>query len=66
MLFTFLSKYWRMKMKPEKYESLKEEVEFYIADWYFKGCRVLFFDDIKQAFPEIKEKQLKKMWRELK
>jgi hypothetical protein len=53
-------------MKPEKYESLKEEVEFYIADWYFKGCRVLFFDDIKQAFPEIKEKQLKKMWKELK
>jgi hypothetical protein len=53
-------------MKPEKYESLKEEVEFFIADWHFKSFYRILFDDIKQAFPEIKKKHLKKMWKELK
>lgn len=53
-------------MKPEKYEELKTEVEFFIADKYFKSFHRIFYDDVKQAFPEIKDKHLKKMWKELK
>ena len=53
-------------MKPKKYEKLKIEVEFFIAEHYFKSFHRIFFDDIKQAFPEIKEKHLKKVWKELK
>jgi hypothetical protein len=52
-------------MKPEKYESIKADVEEYIADWYFKSFHVLFFEDILEAFPEVKRKHLKKMWKEL-
>ena len=53
-------------MKEEKYEELKTEVEFFIADWHYKSFHRIFSDDVKQAFPYIKEKHLKKMWKELK
>ncbi len=53
-------------MKPEKYQELKTEVEFFIAEQYLKSFHRLFFEDVKQAFPEVKEKHLKKMWKELK
>jgi hypothetical protein len=53
-------------MKPEKYQELLQEVELFLADKYRKSFHRVFFDDVKQAFPDIKEKHLKKMWKELK
>ena len=53
-------------MNPEKYPELLQEVEFFLADKYRKSFHRVFFDDVKQAFPDIKEKHLKKMWKELK
>lgn len=52
-------------MKPEKYQELLQEVEFFLADKYRKSFHRVFFDDVKQAFPGIREKHLKKMWKEL-
>ena len=43
-----------------------EEVEFFLADKYFKSFHKVFFEDVKQAFPDVKEKHLKKIWKELK
>lgn len=53
-------------MKAEKYQALFDDVEQWLADKYFKSFHRVFFEDVKQAFPEIKEKHLKKMWKELK
>lgn len=66
MLLTFLFKYWTKKMKTEKYQELLQEVEYFLADQYRKSFHRVFFEDVKQAFPEVKEKHLKKMWKELK
>ena len=53
-------------MKREKYQELYAEVEFFLADKYRSSFHRMFFDDVKKAFPEIKEKHLKKVWKELK
>ena len=52
-------------MKPEKYQALFEEVEERLAGEYFKRFHRVFFEDCKQAFPHVKEKHLKKVWKEL-
>ena len=52
-------------MKPEKYQALFEEVEEWLAGEYFKSFHRVFFEDCKQAFPHVKEKHLKKIWKEL-
>lgn len=53
-------------MKPEKYQELYTEVEFFLADKYRSSFHRVFFEDVKKAFPDVKEKNLKKVWKELK
>ena len=53
-------------MKPEKYQALFQEVEEWLAGEHFKSFHRVFFSDCKQAFPHVKEKRLKKIWKELK
>jgi hypothetical protein len=52
-------------MKQEKFDALVEEIEQWMADKYFKSFHRIFFEDIVEAFPDIKKKHLKKIWEDL-
>jgi len=52
-------------MKEDKFNTLVEDVTYFIADWHYKSFHRIFFEDIEKAFPEVKKKHLKKVWKEL-
>ena len=52
-------------MKQEKFDKLLEEVEEFIAGCQMKSNHRIFFEDIVEAFPDVKKKHLKKIWEDM-
>lgn len=37
-------------MKKEKFDSLLEDVNYFIADWHYKSFHRIFLEDVEKAF----------------
>ena len=53
-------------MKQEKLDVLAEEIGEFIADCQMKSNHIIFFKHIVEAFPDVKKKHLKKIWKDMR